>query len=452
MNNVGYMKIWDIECTCYDNGDAIIAVPIDKEKTFSFSHFKDKDFFVEYEGDVGITICKIKRISTLDSHKLELKPKYILRKCINRTVHEIEITGDAIDDFFSSTSYFYNKIDGGNSKDKLDDFHLIYDNVVVDSWDISISNKQVKYSLVYGDILSRGLLGDSKLKPRIRIEFEDTTDYDYIFRLYQILINALKTIGHCDNIGTYKIEMFSLVNGHKSFTCNLYDCSNNGDYYNKHIGPFSYPSYKKYVQRFLQFSADNIKCNTRHYPAHGFRRLEYSHLDFINIFNAFEEECHKCKELYMESNSTKYKSIKMAINKKLDEVVETKTDDEIKCLEAIKSYVGGYGNTIGQRMRIFNVFNIFKETLSNSIDSILYLYKYKYNKNIDNELILKISKHLVEDLRNGIFHGDFYEEFAELDNQCISFLEVLVYCQTLRRAKFNSEEIEEIIGAVFHIN
>ena len=66
---------------------------------------------------------------------------------------------------------------------------------------------------------------------------------------------------------------------------------------------------------------------------------------------------------------------------------------------------------------------------------------------IGNEIAGKLSG-----LRGKIAHGNFCGAFSDVDAQKIHFLEILVYAQTLKRAKIEDEHIERILGAVFGCN
>lgn len=73
-----------------------------------------------------------------------------------------------------------------------------------------------------------------------------------------------------------------------------------------------YSCYKPYIQCFLQFAANNPSYSFHHYPQEGIRFFgrDYSSLDFLNIYAAFEAECHADKKKYEAADASRVQTIK----------------------------------------------------------------------------------------------------------------------------------------------
>ena len=449
--DAGYLTLWGIKCTCYIDKDRIVAVSLDRNTTFPFEHNFNKDFFIEYYGTRGKNIAKIKSVTIPESNVAFLYPKYILKRSLSEYFCMLEITGDAVDDFFSPSRYFYNK---SVNNDKIEG-NLLYDGFVADEWNIVYDNQNINVNLSYGNILSRGVFSDLKLKAKITISFKETKDIEFVYNLLSLIIKLLKIIGCCNNIGILKTELFNKNNNGFSLCGELNNYNGEEEYYKKHIGAYNYSSYKDYIFRFLKFVADNPDYPTSHFPKTGFRNSdnEYTYKDFIDIFNTFELECHENYDLYIKKDQEGIVNIKKEVLAKVDEIQKNNlTNEEKDYIEGVKSKIGSYGNELSLNKRVFNAYCVAKESLKDSIDRILYLHKYKSNNKLDDKIIKDISKHLTSDIRNGIYHGDYHCEFDEFDKQDIHFLEILVYVMMLKRASFTDNEISKIIGTVFHVN
>ncbi|WP_027630693.1 hypothetical protein [Ruminiclostridium cellobioparum] len=94
---------------------------------------------------------------------------------------------------------------------------------------------------------------------------------------------------------------------------------------------------------------------------------------------------------------------------------------------------------------------MLNNALNNSIDNLLWRLKRK-NPKSDITKLVSIAASLLTNLRGKIAHGESSAVQSDEDVECIRFLDVLAYAQTLKRAKITDVDIELIIGAVYKCN
>ena len=117
--------------------------------------------------------------SEININSIDLFPDYTVHS-ITKKICEIEISGDAIDDFFSPSTYFYYKKQHGTKNVG----EVVYDDDIADTWKITVKDSIIKIVLKYGNILRRGIASDLKLHAKLIIKFEETDDYKFIYEIY----------------------------------------------------------------------------------------------------------------------------------------------------------------------------------------------------------------------------------------------------------------------------
>ncbi|GAA6426873.1 hypothetical protein [Dielma fastidiosa] len=178
MNDTSYITFHDAECILLEENNYISLLlknPEDIKKIRP--HFEDKDFLLKYKGTVGFnSVAFIERMSFEMNHTIKLFPKYIVNRCHKDTFIAFEMIGEAVDDFFSPSRYFFDRKRSGNN-DVVD---VIYNNELAESWEIIFEEKSVSITLSFGDILCWGIASDLMLHPKLTVSFEQTSDITYI--------------------------------------------------------------------------------------------------------------------------------------------------------------------------------------------------------------------------------------------------------------------------------
>ncbi len=248
------VTIWDTECIFVEESDGIIIIPKDKDSFKNFRpHFKDENFifrYCEFAGNNSIAV--IERVEYEPYCTIKLIPKYIVKDSHDNSFTGFEMIGEIIDDFFSPSSYFYDRSKSG--VDMHEDF--IYHDEVAAEWTVAFEKKSIAITLSYGGILYEGIASDLMLHSKLRISFEKTTDVQYVYRIYLFIVRFLQIVRYDTNCGKLQINLYSERNGNLSYNGHLSDMGTVQNHHLKRYNDVGYRCYKPYIQRFLQFAAD----------------------------------------------------------------------------------------------------------------------------------------------------------------------------------------------------
>lgn len=452
MVDTSYVTVWNTECILVEESDGLYLIPKEKDDIQKIRpYFDDQEFVLRYSGKIGYdSIAFVERVQHQMNHTIKIFPKYIINRCHIESFSGFEMTGEAIDDFFSPVRYFYDR-PKADEKIKADFF---YNHEVADEWVISFEGKSLTITLSYGDILSHGIASDLKLHPKLTVEFEQTTDTLFVYRVYSCIVRFLRVIRYDTNCGKLSVELFDRTGGRFSYNGKLRDFAIGQDLFYKGIHEVEYSCYRPYIQRFLQFAADNTQYTFYHYPTEGlrFRGIHYSAVDYMNIFAAFEAECHANEDLYENADATKVQSIKDT----LVEQIKTYPRDGLKKEETdfirnARDRIMQLGTQYGQQKKITNAYGVLHKALDGSIENIFYLPEFRLNGPLKSKDLKKIAEFLAGQ-RGAVAHGGFSGVFTDADAQKIHFLEILTYAQLVKRAGLDDCDIERVIGAVFGCN
>lgn len=452
MQDIGYVRLWDVECILVEEVDGISIILKDEADLKKIRpHFGDQNFVFNYCGKIGFnSIAFIERVQFEFNHAIKFFPRYIINCCCVDSFTGMEMMGDAIDDFFSPSSYFYDRSKAG-AEISVD---YIYHNEIADKWMVIFEGEPITITLSYGDILSRGIASDLMLHPKLKIYFNKTTDVEYVYRVYLLVVRFLQIIRYDTKCGKLKIDLLSENDGKLTHNGCLHDFSADPNQFLKGNHDVEYGSFKPYIQRFWQFAADNPTYTFYHYPAEGIRcrGIHYSVADFMNIFAAFESECHAKQELYENIDATRVQSIKDVLVAQLDEYSKNELkQEEMEFLENAKKRIRQLGTQYGLTKKIINVYHVLHHALDRSIKYIFYLPEFRLEGSLQDTDLKKIATFLAGQ-RGAVAHGGFSGTFSDLDAQKIRFLEILTYAQLLKRVGLGDADIERVIGALFGCN
>lgn len=451
MKETGHITLWGVECVFIVENKEIVIIPKNKDDIQKInSHFDDRNFIIKYHPTVGCSTAFINHVEFSVNSTIKLFPKYTINRCHNDLFSGFEITGEAINDFFSPPRYFYDRSKEGD-KTCVD---LIYHSEVADEWSISFENEPITITLSYGDILSKGIGSDLKLHPKLTVTFKQTTDVQYVYRVYSIIVRFLQIVRYETKCGKLQIDLFCEDQGNLSYNGHLYDYCIDQTQFGITAHEAEYGGYKTYIQSFLQFAADNPQYVFHHYPMNGtrYRGRHYSAVDFLNIFSAFESECHAKPELYENADTSRIQKVKDSLVALVDEYPSSGlTQDETEFLNNARDNILKQGTEFGQRKKIKIAYSILENALESSIENIFFLPGFKCKGKLNSKNLNEVVEFLVGQ-RGSIAHGRFFGIFSDEDAQKIHFLEILTYAQLLKRVGLSDRDIERIIGAVFACN
>lgn len=450
MKETGYITLWNVDCVFVVENNHIVIIPKEQGDIKKInSHFNDSNFAIQYNPTVGSSTAFIERVEFGINHAIKLFPKYIFNRYHNNLFSGFDIMGEAIDDFFSPSRYFYDRLKEG-AKMNVD---FIYHSEVADEWIILFENKPITITLSYGDILRKGTGSDLMLHPRLTVTFEQTTDTQYVYRVYSFIVRFLKMVRYDTKCGKLQIDLFYKDREKMSYNGYLHDfCTDDGFCIAAH--DVEYGCYKPYVQRFLQFAADNPEYTFFHYPKDGirYRGRHYSAVDFLNIFSVFESECHASPEIYENVDTTKIQSIKDCLVSIIDEYPNTGlSNDETAFISNARANLLKQGTEFGQRKKIKNAYSVLKKALESSIENIFCLPAFRCKGDLTSKNLNEVVEFLTGQ-RGAIAHGRFSGVFSDADAQKIHFLEILTYAQMLKRVGLDDKDIERVVGVLFGCN
>lgn len=451
MTNTGYVDYKNIEFVYYEEKDGIFLVPKNKDDIDNIRNcFDDKEFVFRYSSNIGESTAFIERVQYEFNSALKLVPLYIVKDCNTDLFSGFEIMGDAIDDFFNPSRFFYNRL-----TERVEaNINYLYDSEIIEKWTVSYEGKNIDIELLYGGILRWGIASDLKLHPRLRIHFGATTDIQYVYRIYLIIVRFLQTIRYDSRYGNLRVDLFCEKDGKYSYNGCLKEWNNKQEQYIRECGDVEFSSYKQYIQLFLQFAAGNPDYSVLHYPTEGIRFLgrHYSVIDYINIFGAFECECRLKDELYEAADVIPISDIKEKLLAIIDEYPKTGLkNEELNFLNNAQNRISQLGTQVGQTQKIINAYNVLRGALESSINNIFYLPEFKLSSPLQESELRKVADFLARK-RGAIAHGGFVGAFSDLDAQKIRFLEILTYAQLLKRIGLEDKDIERVIGARFGCN
>ena len=452
IRDIGELNIWGVVCIFIEEEGIITLIPKNKDDAhLLFKHQLDEAFVFSYYSNLRKNIAFVRSVKTDFNHNIQLTTSYIIRVLDETSdISEITLTGDAIDCFFNPAFFFYDKRKAGEEIS----INLAYQSIVADEWKVSIEGTETTVSLSYGKILIRGVGSDLQLHPCLTVSFPPTRDITFIIKVYQCIMRFLRIVLYNYCCGSLKTQIFTCEKNGTSFNGFLKDYSVKKDSFKQSSLEATYRKLKPFIQQCLQFAADNPGYSFTHYPGYGLRKTHYdcSTIDCINIYSAFESECHADKEIFEKADTSNIESIKSQAITCVEALnCRDISTEEHNFLEQSKERISQIGTQFGQSKKISNAYQQLCNALGSSTAHLLYR-TYPQQQGVLDEKGIKQIAVRVTGLRATIVHGDFDGDLSPEDIQLFHFLEVLTYCMLLRRIGLRDNEIEMFIGAVFMCN
>lgn len=449
MFSEGYVTFDGVSCVYIESKDCIKLIPASEDDRWELvKHFNDNNFVFHYSAMTNKNcIAYIDRISLNMENSLGLVPIYAIKLLNTEPISSMEITGPTVDEIFHPSSYYYFKAQSGVKND----IDLAYESEIADKWNITVDDESVEITLQYGEILGHGIVSDMKLHPKIIVTFQPTKNCGFIYKIYSIITRFLQITQYNSNYGECRVylrgEAPKFNSGH------LYDWQQLGNtrkYYNE----VEYHYIKPYIEKLLQFSANNLSMSLSFLPDATYRwtRADYSPHTLSSLFAAFESEYDANISIYESSKSADTSELKKRIIKKVHEFSsEDLSNAEREFLNQVEQRIKDTGNRAGLRRRMTNVFNELSPVLNKCAKHLFVRQKIGNKNGFSAEEIAEITKHIVG-LRSKVTHEYTTSEFDDSQAEYIHFLEILVHAQMLKRAGIDDDGIEMILGIVFHCN
>jgi len=307
--------------------------------------------------------------------------------------------------------------------------------------------KKISAELSYGEILKSGVRSDLILHPTMELSFEKTTDIEFVYGLYMVVLQFLQFSLHKQGYNMHFIDLCGVIDGRESNLGCLYNHLHIATHY-RDIFETNYLFFDSYVENLLALFASDSKISINHFPSNG-DSYHYDSIRFASVFSAFEYECKAAPSLYSNASDQEVANMKRHLVDELNDIdVSDKTDAEKMFLSQAKNRIEQLWTEYGQVKKIENAFNVLQGALTGSLNQI---FRNMEIESSINKNIKKVAKDLSA-LRGKIIHGEMSYTFTDEEQRSIRFLDILSYSQTLKRANIPDEAIELIIGCVFYCN
>lgn len=447
MNKVGYINYWGHDFIVIDKHEYIYLIPRNNDNTIQEvrRHLFDRDFIFAYEVNFHFnSIAYIERVQLQSMNIIVLYPKYCFQGICHNKYSYLEISGDVIDDFFNPAREVY----------KNPSYIESYDYIskgISDSWVINFEDTQITVELFYQNPFTFGLLGDQKIHPVLRVRFPETQEFEYIYRVYSVIVRFLKLIRYDSGCGNLKASLFLMQYGRPFAFGWLYDFAVASQPFHERDFGVNNIAFRKYIGRFLQFAADSSDYSFLHFPCEHIRFLgkDFRYHDCISLFSAFESEYKANKDIYGKIDLNAIKPIRRKVVAKIKELKEEPlNDEEKKFIEELYSSIFQIGTQFGQKQKIANAYNCLEPALENRVEIIFLRERECFNIDTWKAKIDLIAKR-ISNLRNKYMHGDTTATLNDNESEYIRFLEILIYSMLLKRIGFLDEEISNIVKPLF---
>lgn len=449
MFNEGYVTFDGVSCIYIIGKESIKLIPTNKDDIRRLNdHFDDHDFIFRYSDGVDKNcIAYIDRSEINIGSSLSLIPIYSVKLFNDNPISSMEITGPAIDEIFHPSSYYYFKVKAGGENN----IDLAYKTETADKWNITVDDESIEITLQYGGILGHGIVSDMMLHPKIIATFQPTTDYEFIYKMYSIITRFLQITQYNSNFGECKVYLRGEEAEHNSGY--LHDWKQFGNT-RRYCNEVEYKYIKPYIEKLLQFSADNLGMALHFLPnaTYRWKRTDYSPNTLSSLFAAFESEYDANIALYEPNKPGDISKLKARIIERVHEFSsEELSVFEKDFLNQVEQRIEDTGNRAGQRRKVKNVFRELSPVLDKCAEHLFARQKIGNKDGFSAKEISQIAENIVG-LRAQVTHVDTLSDFDDYQAEYIHFLEILVHAQMLKRAGIDDAGIRILLGALFHCN
>lgn len=432
--DIGYLLFDGVKCSFVRKGLNYCIIPCDEKQHISSAGKYNVTYKIDYEC-AGYRYCA----SIVETHingaaGLELVAEYVIKIIPDHKITGLMIMGDEIDEFFSPLDYYFKLVSAGEYSKK----ELLYSSDTVAQYEFTYNGKRTSVKVIYGDVLSWGVISDLKIHPKLELSFEETDDIDFMVNIVKIITKFLQIVRHQKKVN---IKTLKLIDDGNQIVGDIilseYSRDTNR---HTHCEP-SFVYFNEGISDLLQIVADENDLPIEHFPNQSFDIDEYSGQRFAAIFAAFEYECKRGEMKNITTADTAATiEIRDRVLAKISEINATEANDR-DFVFAIKQKIKSYGTEMGQKQKVKVAYEYAKDCLEHSVKYLSF-----HNKGID--AVLK----QIADLRGKTVHSEIGKSFTKEEEECIRFMDVLQYSLLLKRTSLQQHDIEIILGGLFGCN
>ena len=323
VTDTGYATYFDKECTFVRDGMRLFLVSTNENDHLS-EHFNEKNYYLQLKcGIFKNCTAYVKRQLFSDLQSVSVEFKYFTKRIDDEDICSIEITANEVDEFFTPLDYYFRKMKSGQYSAS----DLLYSSQVVSRYSFKYSNQDIEADIVYGNVLSDGIRSDLFIHPILSLKFDKTSDTDFLYELYEIIVKFLQFVHRKQSYNIKRIDLYSDRNGHKSHSGNMICSEYNSEIRSKPRIESSFMYYGDKISNILNIIAQEkesfpVSFLNYAYPSY----YEYTPERVAALFSAFEYEYKKNNE-YPQKSMEGAQAIK---DKIIDYISSYKEETEVE--------------------------------------------------------------------------------------------------------------------------
>ncbi len=435
VKELGYLDYFGEKCVYIQEDMNYILAPLNSESNIK-RHFMEENYHLIYSSDIyNKCVALVKKQIGSNMAFVCLELAYICKRLNDDQIDGFIMVGNEIDEFFSPLEYYFGK----QMENLYKTSDLLYGQDVAEQYQFICENKQIQIDLVYGNVLTEGIRSDLTLHPQLIVKFEGTRDTDFVYNVYLTIVKFLQTVHRKITYNIKNIQLFH--NTEKGFSAigYLFASLYNRDLRASSRSDASFIYYGQKISNILSIISAEKKYPIHHLNATSHNPYEYTTERLGAVSAAFEYEYGKSK-LYPQKSELSCGKAKQLILDYIDDIQTEESGLEF-FKENAKEKICNLGRKPGLKTKILNAYKSNSDAFKNSLDFLL----------IEQEDVGKVATKFA-DLRGKVLHNETEYIFDESETRIIRFVEVLQYVMLLKRASYTDQEIELILGPLYHCN
>lgn len=436
-------KINDINCILTIESDEAFVFPLNRLDSSSLYEYISKqktNIRIYYDHPIfKKSFLSIKKILSWDFSIIKLSIEYYFNCLEDDYIHSFELSGDQLDWFFNPLDYYF-RLKSNNGKMPED---LLYNSEIVKKYSFKFERQEIKVEVSFGEILKKGVLSDLQIHAQLKVMFNETNNFDFIYRVYLIIVKFINIVSYQTNFNHKKVELFGKS---KSSEQSLKGYLKVKKYSvtppDNHVSNLL-RTWDPYIESLFELIVKDKNISVHHLPQDRYTIYKTRISRFSSIFAAFEVEFKKqYNNRVSDETKNNLLNIKDSFNKYLNErLTSSQSSDEKWFINEVKKRADQIGLSKGQSAKLKIAYEDNIEIFSNS-------FNFSKEKGfLFNQTMNKINK-----LRGLIVHENYIPSDIDNYEKHVLFIEILTLILFLRRLKMNSSEIEKVIGNIFMDN
>lgn len=436
IKDTGYLDFFGKKCIFVQDEMDYVLLPVDENANILCYSF-EKNYTLNFSTAIDKKcIASVQEQVSSGINGVRLRLNYIAKCISDEAIDGFIMTGNEVDEFFSPLEHYY----WLKRKDQYSPTDLLYSKEIIAEYKFNVQGKEINIDLAYGNILSNGIRSDLSMHAKLIVKFQKTNDFDFIKQVQDVIITFLQFVHRKQKYNLNKIELFTKTNS--TISCIGYMFS---DLYNRDLRPqsridASFIYYGDKINNLLSIIASNLNLFPITHLDDCYNNVySYSFARFSALCSAFEFEYDQSTD-YPKNSVLDLKEMKDDIVKFISSKPDTNeliADFKKEATNRIQTL----GKKPGLKQKINNAFECNKDSLEKSLSMLFPRVKE-----------IKECAKILSNLRGKVLHNDSGYVFDDKELECIRFLDILQFVMVLRRANYTSNEIEIIIGVLFHCN